>query len=350
MLLSAARAPAPRRRSIAAGVLCFAAALVAAMALSASPARADFDGFVRSLWPEAAARGITAQTFSRAFAGVTPDPDVLAKSRRQPEFTETTREYLAKRVSDARIARGRGMAAQWASTLAAVERSFGVDRYIVLSIWGNETNFGQHLGGHLVIQALATLAYAGDNRRYFRKELLTALEILQAGHVAPERMVGSWAGAMGNPQFMPSSFKAYAVDFSGDGRRDIWNSVPDSLASAANYLRRKGWRSGQTWGYEVALPDGLAARRGRTATLGAWSRLGVRRANGAAFPRPDDRAELLLVAGPRGPAFLVLRNFFVIKRYNNSTNYALAVGHLADRLRGDGPFITPWPPDEASAR
>ncbi|HVV95390.1 MAG TPA: lytic murein transglycosylase [Hyphomicrobiales bacterium] len=327
-------------------VAAFAAAVVAAF--SAGPALADFDGFVRGLWPEAAARGVSAQTFSRAFAGVTPDPDVLAKSRRQPEFTETTQEYLAKRVSDARIARGRAMAAAWRPTLDAIERTFGVDRYIVLSIWGNETNFGQKLGGHSVIRALATLAYEGDHRRYFRRELLVALKILQAGHVSPAAMIGSWAGAMGNPQFMPSSFEAYAVDFTGDGRRDIWGSVPDSLASAANYLRRKGWQSGKTWGYEVVLPPGVAARRGKSETLAAWSRMGVRRPGGEAFPRPDDRAELILVAGRSGPAFLVLKNFFVIKRYNASTNYALAVGHLADRIRGGGPFATPWPPEQAS--
>jgi membrane-bound lytic murein transglycosylase B len=325
-------------------------AAVALAALTAGPALAGFDDFVRGLWPQAAARGVSPQTFSHAFAGVTPDPEVLAKSRAQPEFTETTEEYLAKRVSDARIARGRAMAAKWRPTLDSIERVFGVDRYIVLSIWGNETNFGEKLGGHSVIRALATLAYAGDHRRYFRHELLVALTILQQGHVAPAAMVGSWAGAMGNPQFMPSSFEAYAVDFTGDGRRDIWGSVPDSLASAANYLHRKGWQSGKTWGYEVVLPESFQGQhRGHAATLAVWSRLGVRRPGGEPFPRPSDRATLLLVAGPHGPAFLVLRNFEVIKRYNASTNYALAVGHLADRIRGGGPFATPWPPEQALA-
>jgi membrane-bound lytic murein transglycosylase B len=332
----------------------FSLCLVLSPGAFALPAHADgFDAFVRGLWPQAHARGVSRAMFQRAFQGVTPDPSVLAKLHRQPEFHQTTEQYLVKRVSDLRIAKGQAMAATWAPTLKAIERVFGVDRNIVLSVWGNETNFGGYLGGHSVIRALATLAYKGSRRHYFRNELLAALVILQHGNTVPERMVGSWAGAMGHPQFMPSNFKRDAVDFTGDGRRDIWNSVPDALASIANFLKKRGWRKGETWGYEVVLPahfDFARAHRLGTAHLSTWEKLGVHRVRGQRFPRPHDRASLFLPAGGDGPAFLVLPNFRVIKRYNNSSNYALAVGYLADRIGGGAPFATPWPPEQGLTR
>jgi len=333
----------------AAFILC----LMLSLGAFARPAHASFDAFLRGLWPEAHARGVSAAMFRRAFDGVTPDPGIIAKLHAQPEFHQTTEQYLEKRVSDARIEKGRAMAARWAPTLKAIERVYGVDQNIVLSIWGNETNFGGYMGGHSVIRALATLAYEGPRRHYFRRELLSALVILQEGNTVPEKMVGSWAGAMGHPQFMPSSFNRDAVDFTGDGRRDIWNSVPDALASIANFLRKRGWHSGETWGYEVELParfDFAHARRLGTAALATWQKLGVRRVRGQAFPRPHDRAALFLPAGGNGPAFLVLHNFHVLKRYNNSSNYALAVGYLADRIAGFPPIATPWPPEQALTR
>lgn len=309
----------------------------------------SFQSFLQGLWPEAQKRGVSRATFEAAFAGVTPDPKVMELTRRQPEFRETTEQYLAKRVSDARISNGREKAQMWAQWLEAIENHYGVDRYIVLSVWGNETNYGGYMGGHNVITALATLASNHYRGTYFRTELLNALDIIQQGHVAPRDMIGSWAGAMGHTQFMPSSFKSDAVDFTNDGRRDIWNTIPDALASTANYLKRRGWRTGETWGYEVALPRGFdfnRARRMGKVSVAQWMQMGVQRVNNQAFPRPSDEAWLHLPAGARGPAFLMLRNFDVIKRYNNSNNYALAVGHLADRIRGGGPFVASWPPDD----
>ncbi len=309
----------------------------------------SFQAFVAELWPVAHKRGVSKRVFDAAFANVTPDPKVMEFTRRQAEFTETTGAYLARRVSDARIENGAKKAQEWAQTLAAIERTIGVDPYIVLSVWGNETNFGGYLGGHNVIQALATLAYNGYRGDFFRKELLNALDILQAGHTDPANMVGSWAGAMGHTQFMPSSFKAYAIDFTGDGRRDIWTTIPDALGSTAHYLKKRGWRTGETWGYEVALPSGFDLKRAKRmgkAPISEWTRLGIRRPNGQGFPRPTDVAWIHLPAGAQGPAFLMLPNFDVIKRYNNSNNYALAVGYLADRIRGGQAFAKGFPVED----
>ncbi len=314
------------------------------------PALADFQGFVRGLWPQAQARGVPKSVFDAAFTGMKPDPKVMELTRKQPEFKSTSAQYIVRRVSALRVEKGIGKAREWDHVLGHIEASFGVDRNIVLSVWGNETNFGGYLGGHNVLQALATLAYHGYRADYFRKELLNALDILAKGHTTPENMVGSWAGAMGHTQFMPSSFKAYAVDVTGDGRRDIWTTIPDALASTANYLKVHGWRPGETWGYEVVLPRGFPAKKGATATLADWQKRGVRRANGQNFPRPGDTGRLLMPSGPSGPVFLTLHNFRVIKRYNNSDNYALAVGMLADRIRGGGPLVTPWPLDQVMSQ
>ncbi|MGQ4273526.1 lytic murein transglycosylase [Terrihabitans sp. B22-R8] len=314
---------------------------------AAAPALANFQNFVDRLWIDAQKHGVPRQVFNEAFRGVTPDPSILAQTRKQAEFTSTSAQYISKRASDLRIEKGRAKAQELDRVLRAIEARYGVDRFIVLSVWGNETNYGGFLGGHSVIRALSTLAYGGYREAYFRKELLHALDILAQRHTDPKHMIGSWAGAMGHTQFMPSSFKAYAADFDGDGRRDIWTNIPDALASTANYLKVHGWRPGETWGYEVVLPQGFsAAQANRTASLAQWQSLGVRRANGAAFPRPSDQGRLILPGGLTGPAFVVLPNFRVIKRYNNADNYALVVGHLADRIRGAGPFVTPWPEDQ----
>jgi membrane-bound lytic murein transglycosylase B len=267
----------------------------------------------------------------------------------QPEFTKSTWDYLDALVSEERIARGREVLAQNATTFAAVERAYGVDRHVIAAIWGVESNYGTMGGDRSVIRSTATLACVGRRRDFFREEFLSVLEILQRGDVKPERLIGSWAGAFGPTQFMPTTFKRYAVDFDGDGRRDVVDSIPDVIASTANNLKTDGWASGEGWGYEVVLPqnfDFLLADRSKQMTVHQWQALGVARAGGQAFPRPADRAYLLVPAGARGPAFLMLQNFRVIMKYNPAEAYALAIGHLADRMRGGGPLLQAWPREE----
>lgn len=312
-------------------------------------AAADFSNCIAGLWPDAARRGITRANFERFTAGLTPDLSIMDKLDAQPEFNKAPWDYLDLLVNDDRIARGRALLAQYAPAFAAMERAFGVDRYIVAAIWGVESNYGTQGGDRPVIRSTATLACVGRRRDFFRGEFLATLEILQRGDVPPDRLVGSWAGAFGPTQFMPTSFNRYAVDFDGDGHRDVVDSIPDVIASTANNLKIDGWVSGQTWGYEVVLPQRfnyLFAGGERLMTLRQWQDLGVRRADGHAFPRPSDRAFLLLPAGARGPAFLMLKNFSVIMKYNPAEVYALAIGYLADRMRGGEPFVQPWPRDE----
>ena len=320
--------------------------LALVLCLPSGTAKADpgFTAFVDSFWPTARQAGVSQATYRRAFQGVVPDPDTIRLMNRQSEFVKPIWEYLDTAVSDTRVEKGREMLATYARELAVIENRYGVERHAVVAIWGMETNYGSFMGQHYVVRALATLAYAAPRRREFwQRELVTALQILEAGHVAPDRMEGSWAGAMGHTQFMPSSWKQYAADYDGDGRRDIWTNIPDALASTANYLKRHGWQSGKTWGYEVELPRGFDYTLADTdRSIADWARLGVRRPGGRDFPRASDNAELVLPAGASGPAFLMLKNFFVIKRYNNATAYALAVGHLADRIRGGGPFVHAW--------
>jgi lytic murein transglycosylase len=312
-------------------------------------AAADFGNCLAGLWPDAARRGISRANYDRYTAELTPDLRIMDLLDAQPEFNKSTWDYLDTLVSDERIARGRELLTQYASTFDAMERAYGVDRFIVAAIWGVESNYGTMAGDRPVLRSTATLACVGRRRDYFRDEFLSTLEILQRGDIAPDRLVGSWAGAFGPTQFMPSTFKRYAVDFDGDGRRDVIDSVPDVIASTANNLKMDGWINGQGWGYEVTLPqhfDYLLAERSRPLTLREWENAAVRRANGEALPRPDDRAALLLPAGARGPAFLVLANFRVVMKYNPAEAYALAIGHLADRLRGGKPLLHDWPRDE----
>jgi peptidoglycan lytic transglycosylase B len=312
-------------------------------------AAADFGNCIERLWPDAARRGVSRATFEHFTTGLTPDLSIMDKLDAQPEFTKATWDYLDVLVNDERIARGREVLTQYAPTFAAVARAYGVDPAIIAAIWGVESNYGTLGGDRPVIRSTATLACVGRRQDYFREEFLSTLEILQRGDVPAERLVGSWAGAFGPTQFMPSSFKRYAVDFDGDGRRDVVDSIPDVIASTANNLKTDGWVAGQRWGYEVVLPSGfdfLLADRSRQMTLRQWEDLGVRRAGGGSFREPDARAYLLMPAGARGPAFLMLQNFRVIMKYNPAEAYALAIGHLADRLRGGGPFVQPWPRDE----
>ena len=312
-------------------------------------AAAQFGSCIEAMWPDAARRGITRANFERLTARLTPDLSIMDKLDAQPEFTKAPWDYLDLLVSDDRIAQGRALLAQYAPTFAAVERAYGVDRTILAAIWGVESDYGALGGDRPVIRSTATLACVGRRRDFFREEFLSTLEILQRDDVPPDRLVGSWAGAFGPTQFMPTTFKRYAVDFDGDGHRDLVDSIPDMMASTANNLKMDGWVPGQTWGYEVALPRGfnyLLVDSSRQMTVRQWQSLGVRRADGRAFPRPQDRAFLLLPAGARGPAFLMLNNFSVIMKYNPAEAYALAIGHLADRMRGGAPFVQAWPRDE----
>ncbi len=295
----------------------FAFLFAICVATTTGPAMADpgFDDWVRGFWPEARAKGVSEATFRRAFDGVTPDPDVLERAGAQPEFVRPLWEYLESAVSDKRIDNGREMLRQHASTLDAIESRYGVSRFVVVSIWGMESSYGEVLENRNivkpVIRSLATLAYRGGSRANFGKQqLLAALEILENGDVTPDRMYGSWAGAMGHTQFIPTTYQAHAVDFDGNGKRDIWTSISDALASTANYLRVSGWRTGETWGYEVKLPRGFDFSHADDTTrrsLSEWSRLGVERANGLHFPRPNDEAYLLRPAGANGAAFLYCR-------------------------------------------
>src|SRR5690348_2098545 len=312
-------------------------------------AAANFRTCLQELWPQAERRGVTRASFDAQTAGLTPDLRIMDFMDAQPEFTRSLWDYLDTLVSDARIENGRKILAQHRATFDAVEKAYGVDRYIIAAIWGVETNYSTAIGERGVVRSTATLACVGRRQDFFREEFLSALEIVSRGDLRPEQLKGSWAGAFGPTQFMPTSFKRYAVDFDGDGRRDVVDSVPDVIASTANNLRKDGWVAGQTWGYEVVVPKGfnyLLADRSRQHTLAEWEHLGVARAGGQAFPRPADRAYLLVPAGARGPAFLMLQNFRVIMKYNPAEAYALAIGHLADRLRGGGPLLQAWPREE----
>lgn len=305
-------------------------------------AKARFSSFVEALWPDAEARGISRSTFDAAFSGVSePDPDILARTLRQSEFGRPVWDYLVGAVSPARIARGQAQAARLATTLSAIEARTGVPRWMALAIWGVESDFGASGGTVSTIRALATLAEARFRGTLFRDELLAALAILQRGDITPERMKGSWAGAMGQVQFLPSSFLAHAVDFDGDGHRDIWGSEADALASIATYLKTLGWNPALSWGYEVVLPRDFDLGRYR-GDLSDFARRGVRRSDGEALPGAGN-ASLFLPGGLGGPVFLITDNFEVVRAYNTSDSYALAVGHLADRLAGAPALAAPWP-------
>lgn len=321
------------------------AALILAFALLAGPARAqdgDFSGFVASLRPDATARSVSQKTFDAAFAGVqAPDPDVVARTRRQSEFSRPVWDYLVGAASGARITRGQAQGKRLAATLAAIEAKTGVPRSVVLAFWGVESDFGASAGSLPTIRALASLAYARHRGTLFRDELLAALQILENGDIEPERMVGSWAGAMGQVQFLPSVYLREAVDFDGDGRRDIWRSEADALASIAHYLQSLGWKPGLSWGYEVSLPKDFDLTRYR-GPLADFAARGVRRTDGKPLPTGGE-ASLFLPGGLGSPVFLITDNFEVIRGYNTSDSYALAVGHLADRLAGGPALAAPWP-------
>lgn len=316
---------------------------------AASPQPASFAAWREEFRSRAVAQGISPQVFDAAFRGVGLNAEVIRLDGRQAEFTKPIWEYLDSAASADRVANGRAKRAALDPTLAAIEARYGVDRQVLLAIWGMETNFGGYRGDIPVIESLATLAYEGRRRAFAEEQLVAALRILQSGDTTPPAMVGSWAGAMGHTQFIPTSYLSYAVDFTGDGRRDVWSDDPtDALASAANYLARSGWQPGRPWGMEVRLPAGFnygSADQANVRPVSDWRARGVTRIDGS--PLPDyGAAAVIAPAGVRGPAFLVYHNFSVIKRYNNATSYALGVGHLGDRIMGGGPFVAPWPRGE----
>ena len=312
-------------------------------------AAANFRACLEALRPQAQRRGVSRAVFDAQTADLTPDLRIMDLLDVQPEFTKSIWDYLDILVNEDRIQNGRAILARYRSIFDAVEKAYGVDRYVIAAIWGIESNYGTQIGDRSVIRSTATLACIGRRRDFFREEFLSALEILARGDVRADHLRGSWAGAFGPTQFMPTAFKRYAVDFDRDGRRDVVDSVPDVIASTANNLKLDGWVSGQTWGYEVVLPPDfnfLLADRARMLTIREWERAGIRRAGGKPFPRADDRAFLLAPAGARGPAYLLLQNFRVIMKYNPAEAYALAIGYLADRLRGGAPLVQAWPRHE----
>ncbi|ARO15581.1 membrane-bound lytic murein transglycosylase B [Ketogulonicigenium robustum] len=295
----------------------------------------------------ALAAGISGRTFDAAFRTAEYLPRVVENDRSQAEFTRSLGDYLSTAASDARVETGRAMLAQHANLLSQIEARYGVDRHVVVAVWGMESNYGARRGDIRIISALSTLAYDGRRASFFENQLIAALKILDAHDTDAEHMLGSWAGAMGHTQFMPTSFLEYAVDFRGDGRRDIWSDDPtDALASTAAYLSRHGWVTGQPWGVEVRLPSGFnysLTGKNQNRPVSEWQSLGVRAVNGNL---PGGEASILVPAGANGPAFMIFRNFTVISRYNASDSYVIGVGHLADRLRG-GPRIAASFPSEA---
>lgn len=308
-----------------------------------------FASCLRELRAEAASKGVTTATFDQHTAALAPDMAVVGFLDAQPEFVTPIWDYLAGLVDAERVADGQAMLAQWQDVLARVEAEYGVDPATVVAVWGVESNFGRNFGSRPLLTSLSTLSCFGRRQPFFRGEFFTTLKIVQEGHVAPERLTGSWAGAFGHTQFMPSTFMRLAVDFDGDGRRDLVDSVPDALASTANFLKRAGWNSALPWGFEVSLPAGFdtsdAGRRNKQ-PMQQWVARGVKRVDGGALPPGATPAGLLLPAGAGGPAFLVTRNFDALYSYNAAESYALAIAHLSDRLRGGGAFATAWPTDD----
>lgn len=321
----------------------------AAPPAAASHTAGGIAALAADLWPEAQTRGIARATFDSALKGLVPDPSVAAMTQRQPEFVKPIGAYLAAQVTAGRIAAGQVMLARWSHDLEAIERRYEVPRAIIIAVWGMETGYGAASAGPKdVIRSLATLAAMNYRPALYRAELLAALAMLQDGDARRPELRGSWAGAMGLPQFMPSSYRTFAVDWDGDGRRDIWTSVPDALASIANFIRSQGWTPGRPWGFEVKVPTGFDGRVSR-ASGPEWEARGVMRVGGAPLSAAGELT-LFYPAGSAGPAFLVTPNFEVLKTYNFSDAYVLSVGQLADRMEGGGAIAASWPGDRPMSR
>ncbi|WP_180887618.1 lytic murein transglycosylase [Ruegeria sp. THAF57] len=307
---------------------------------------ARFQAWLGAFRERALEQGISAATLDRSLEGLTYDKDVIKRDRNQAEFSKPIWEYLDAAVSDRRIADGRAGLQRYGDTLTRIEAQYGVEKEVVTAIWGLETSFGSFRGGDHTIRSLATLAFDARRARFFETQLIAALQIIEAGDVSPHNMVGSWAGAMGHTQFMPTSYLDHAVDFDRDGRRDIWSDDPtDALASAASYLARHGWTKGQPWGVEVRLPrdfDFSTAKRDYTLLPSEWAARGVTAMNGEAVA-DHGQAAILLPAGGQGVALMIFDNFSVIEAYNGADAYVIGIGHLSDRLSGRAPFQAGWP-------
>ena len=329
-------------------LLCAVGALcLAAVGLRDAWAASDFPTCLQALRSAAAAHGVTPETFDASTNGLEPN-DVLHFQDEQPEFTTPVWDYMAGLVDQERVDDGKAMLDRYADALHRIEARFGVDRHILVALWGVESDFGKNFGYRPIVQSLATLSCYGHKPAYYQSELFSALTILQHGDVKPDSFVGSWAGAFGHTQFMPSTFLRNGIDMEGDGHPNIIESVPDALGSTANYLKKSGWISGLPWGFEVRLPAGYAGPTGRKNRhpLSFWAAHGLTRVDGEALGSGSEEAGLLVLTGRTGPAFLVTRNFDAIYAYNAAEVYALAIGHLSDRLRGGGPIVTPWPTDD----
>jgi membrane-bound lytic murein transglycosylase B len=352
LLLAAgcARAPAPPSVSVA---IAPAAVAPAAPLPPLPPMGGDaaFQAFIRDFEARAVAAGITPDTYNRAMAGITPVPAIQTVIDNQPEFAKQVWSYLDGTVSARRVANAQVMLARYHDVLAKIEASSGVPKEILVAIWGMETDYGGSKGDYNLFATLATQAYTGPRTQYAGRELLAALKLLQQENYPVPEMVSSWAGAIGQTQFMPSTFFKYATDGDGDGKVDLWSSPADALASTATLFQKEGWQPGKPWAFEVKLPanfDFSIADLDNLKPLSDWAAMGVETANGAALPAGDDPTSLYLPAGARGPAFMLFTNFRMIMRYNTSASYALAVGMLADRMVGGKPFVAKWPRDERS--
>ena len=306
-----------------------------------------FQAWINGFRGRALSHGISAKVFDRAFRGVQLNQRVMELDRNQAEFSRQIWDYLDTATSPKRVKNGKAALKRHRSKLRRIENIYSVDANVVVAIWGLESSYGTNMGDINIIEALATLAYEGRRRKFGEQQLLAALHVIQRGDITPDRMMGSWAGAMGHTQFIPTSYQAYAQDFTGDGKRNVWDpdNPADALASTANYLKRHGWTHKQPWGVEVKLPRnfnyGNASLKIK-ATPARWAELGVKTVGGRTIPNHGEAA-IFLPAGADGPAFAVYKNFFVIKRYNNANSYAMAVGHLADRIKGGGGFSREWP-------
>jgi lytic murein transglycosylase len=338
-------------------VTVFIAAIVSLFFIVSARADAAFEQWLQSIWPEAQHLGISRATFDAATHGLTPDfslPDLAIPGRPekppgQPEFVQTPGQYLKESRFNRLAAQGKQLAAKYRDTLRRIEKQFGVPGNVVLAIWARETDYGREIQGHDAVRVLATQAYTGQRKDFFRNEFLYALKLLQDG-VPRTRLRSSWGGAMGLTQFLPSEFYKYAVDFDGDGRADIWSSVPDALASAAKQLAGKGWQAGRPWAIEVRVPktvDCTIAEPGHTLTISSWLKRGFVPAYGRKLTATElaTEASLLLPEGTYGPGFLTPKNYYVLKDYNYSDLYVLFVGHLSDRIAGGRPFEHPWSKD-----
>lgn len=334
-------------RRLLAGLACLpllSATVLAEQQAEQAEGQQDFSHCLAGLQQQARAEGLPAYVVNEVMAGLQAQERVLQLDRRQPEFTQTFADYLYRRLTSQRIQRGRELRVQYREFLDRLTRSYGVPGHYLLAFWGLETNFGSYLGKMPILDSLATLACDERRSRFFTLELLTALKLLHRESLSAETMRGSWAGAMGHTQFMPSAYSRYAVDGDSDSRVDLWNSERDALASGANFLQNLGWQRGERWGREVLLPEGFAYAQTGLANkrhMRYWAGQGVRLSNGAPLPQVDIEGSILVPAGHAGPAFLVYQNFHVIMRWNRSESYALSVGLLADRIAGAGDLVRP---------